>query len=208
MALSRRLQAFVLGAATSFAAPLAAQSLEAGYAGIATSHEMMPRAHGPALQLVTGRADARLRWILGVERVNGSHDRVGVPCGGFVGPDADCTPTEIHDDARLTVGSFGPRVGILRRTRFDLAGFVLVRGGVVRSASRWTAYDAWFESKVGGGDVGVCTSWQPFARVPIAATASLSTGKLVSLTPRAEDAWEPFARGLRFTRAQVGLTWR
>ena len=190
-------------------APLGAQSLEIGVAGMDSGHELLGRLGGPTVHLVT-KSRGRLRWQLDAERVAGGQDRMGVPCVGLVRPGEDCSPTPMHDDATLTTFGVGPRVTLLRRTRLEIAGVVTARYGVVNAKSdapaRGTQLDA--QSALLGGDVGVCATWQPFARMPVAATAAFSVGQLVAPPETVVDGYTPLQDPVPYARLRVGLTWR
>ena len=194
------------------AAPLGAQTVEAGIAGVDGRHRLLAPLGGPMLQVVFGDPRSQLRWQAGAERVAGGQDRMGVPCVGLVAPGEDCSPTPMHDDATLTMLGVGPRIALLRRARFQLDAILTGRFGRVEATSVAPARGgAQFDAgkQVAGIDIGACAGWRPFARVPIAATVALSAGRLAPLSLTATtDGYEPFNETIPYARAQVGLSWR
>ena len=207
----------LLAAALLVVAPLHAQSsVHAGVASLAATHSRLDRLAGPVLQVTAGDPARRVRLLASLERVAGAQDVVRSPCGGMVRPGKDCTPVGFHDDGVITAGGLGPRVTLLRRTRAELAGFVMARVGVVKVTSAQLATAGGEPPRrsgesqmLYGGDVGACASWQPFARLPVAIAASYSVGGYGALNAeQVLDAEQPLDRGIRFGRAQVGLTWR
>jgi hypothetical protein len=211
-ALAPRLALAIFPALLLVAAPLGAQTVEAGIAGVDGRHRLLAPLGGPMLQVVFGDPRSNVRWQAGAERVTGGQDRMGVPCVGLVGPGEDCSPTPMHDDATLTMLGAGPRIALLRRARFQLDAILTGRFGRVEATSVAPARgDAQFVAgqQVLGIDVGACAGWRPFARVPIAATVALSAGRLTPLSVTATaDGYEPFQETIPYARMQVGLSWR
>ena len=188
-----------------------AQSIEAGIVGLDGRHRLLAPLGGPVLQVVTGDATSRVRWQFSLERLAGTQDRIGVPCVGFVPPDEDCSLTEMRDDVIMATLGAGPRIALLKRPRLEIAGIVTGRVGRVTASSFAPARARQFDAQetMFGGDLGACASWQPFARVPVAATTALSVGQLVPLSlARVQDGYEPFQDNVPYARIQVGLAWR
>lgn len=219
MTVSRRNLAHRLAVAgavvTLAAAPVGAQSIEAGYTSAATDYWTIGRLGGPTVQMAVGAAGRRVRLVAGFEYLAGSERSMGYRCdtpqfptSSSWMPGPGCTPMSMGHASTLTLGSVGPRVTLLRRRGLELAGFAMARvgsldvnsgnGGGGGTDGRVTVF---------GGDAGAALSWRPSVRLPFAATASWSAG---SLTPRvgAVNSDQPITNTMRVDRLMVGFAWR
>ena len=215
-----RLSFVSLIVAAASAAPLAAQSVEAGYVGAIADTRLVGTVGGASLQLVVPTPVRRLQLVAGAEHLSGTEHPAAFSCeqptgaryvfGSALAP--GCTRVAASDASAITMGSIGPRISLLRFSRVELAGFATARVGFARVERSAELSGRYVDGTDGiyGGDVGAMARWQPFARTPFALTASFSTGAIHPFGHggSVDQERDPITNGMRIDRWQVGFAWR
>lgn len=169
---------------------------------------------GDALTGLTGRLLVPFgdRWSFRAraERAWGEAHRIGIACAGLILP-GTCSSEPIVDNSRLTTVAAGLGLRLFRWQGLvaELAGnlgFAWVKAdshGQTSGRSLSADKSLWLR------EVGVDLSWSPFARLPLALEAGVTTGRYA---PREKfeiiDGYTPFEDAFRVDRIRIGVAWR
>jgi hypothetical protein len=166
---------------------------------------------GGELALRAGGRDSTVSLIVAVASMRGRSDRIGSPCGGFSPPTADCTDRPLRDDGRVTAGSIGAALPVLRagRVRLSITGDVTLGRFHVESRPISGGATLVAEKLMVGAYLGAMAAWSPSMRAPLAIEASIAAGGFRPVHQQEVlDAYAPFEAGFDARRMSVGLSWR
>ena len=189
-----------------------AQMVGAGLVVLASDHQPLgsPLIGGEIVLRARG-VDSSFSLSFGGASLRGHADRFGSPCAGLVPPTADCAAQPLRDDARITAGSIGASLPIVRarRVRFSLVGDITLAQFQVASR-RKSGGDALSADKLLiGACLGGEAAWYLSPHLPIAVEASMAVGAFRPVVGgQIVDGYEPFESGLRAHRVRLGLSWR
>jgi hypothetical protein len=172
-----------------------------------SSHHLLPDPSGPGAG-VTWPLNDQLAARVGVFHFADRQTRTGSTCTGLVLDPAECVEERIDDRGAVGGVTLGVVATVVRRGRIALALVPSVSLVRVRAESRGeqTGRSLDASSPMAGVNGGVEVSVVPSARWPIAVRLGAHAGTLESSEEAIPDGYSPFARSIRLTRFEVGLS--